>query len=519
MTKLSYLIHLLEPLLVAQADTGEENSAISLPFIPGSTIRGALISRYLQRNPTSDPASDEITQRLFFNGSVCYLNAYPWQEPTRLLPKPLSWFTEKIWVDLDGVEIRDMAVKADPDTPDSDPEQPKPPSGEFCWTNDTNAMLYTPPRQVNVHIALEDSNRRDERNQVFRYDALAEGEVFAGIILAEADDDLKTIQSLFEPREIHFGRAHTAGYGRVKIDIAKNIDHSWIEYIPNDELKNGDVAITLLSDAILRGAKGQVGSDVLPALARALGLSHNAVPKMRFYRMHLVAGFNRKWSLPLVQNWALKSGSVFVYPSKAVGDVEALRDSVAKGIGERCVEGFGRVAINWQAQPVLRRKSYYPSKPLSRPPLSQDSKEIARQMAERRLRILLDRKLVTAVNDVNLKMDTLPKNAQLSRVRTAAQQALLKGDIDSIFKHMANLNKGAKRQFEVARADNISLLQWINDRIENLDIKEWVWQSDIMPSVAGETTEITKELKVEYTARLIDGVMKKAIRYNKKEVA
>jgi hypothetical protein len=37
--------------------------------------------------------------------------------------------------------------------------------------------------------------------------------------------------------------------------------------------------------------------------------------------------------------------------------------------------------------------------------------------------------------------------------------------------------------------------------------------------VAGETTEITKELKVEYTTRLIDGVMKKAIRYNKKEVA
>ena len=47
MKAIPYRLHLLEPVLVSQAESGEENSAVGLPFIPGSAIRGALVARYL----------------------------------------------------------------------------------------------------------------------------------------------------------------------------------------------------------------------------------------------------------------------------------------------------------------------------------------------------------------------------------------------------------------------------------------------------------------------------------------
>ena len=57
MIALSFELCLKEPLL-ATALEGDPNSAVSLPFIPGSMLRGALIGRYLARCGTSDLAAD-----------------------------------------------------------------------------------------------------------------------------------------------------------------------------------------------------------------------------------------------------------------------------------------------------------------------------------------------------------------------------------------------------------------------------------------------------------------------------
>ncbi|MBU2611009.1 MAG: hypothetical protein KJ606_08725 [Chloroflexi bacterium] len=504
MKALTYHLRLLEPVLVAQAESGEENSAISLPFIPGSALRGALIARYLRDHYTDDLAGDDTARRLFFDGSVCYLNAYPWIEHYRLLPKPMSWFTEKIHVDTEGAEIWDLAVNPEP-------EQPKSPKEEFCKLTERDTILYSPSRQVNVHIALQDPNRRGAENTVYRYDALAEGEVFAGVVLAEDEADLKTIQFLFKPDEIHIGRAHTAGYGRVKI-VAQPIIPSWDEYTPGEDPENGKTIVTFLSDIILRGKNGQLGGGVFPAVAQVLGLPEGIKPENVYFRLRLVAGFNRKWSLPLVQTWAIEAGSTFVYKTEAGADPEVLHARVEKGIGERRVEGFGRVAINWQTQPEVKRTGYR-SDLVSPPTLSPASKELAGEMAKRRLRILLDSKLVAAVNGVGLN-ENLPQNAQLSRVRNAVQQALLKKNISLISDHLNNLKKVARNQFETARAANIPMLNWITERVEKQDVLEQIWRSDPMPAVAGETALLTDDLKIEYTARLIDGVMKKAIRQN-----
>ncbi|MDX9955153.1 MAG: CRISPR-associated RAMP protein Csx10, partial [Anaerolineae bacterium] len=84
MKALTYQLRLLEPVLVSQAETGEENSAIGLPFVPGSAVRGALAARYAQAHPQGDLAEDPATRALFLDGTVTFLNAYPAPDGRRL---------------------------------------------------------------------------------------------------------------------------------------------------------------------------------------------------------------------------------------------------------------------------------------------------------------------------------------------------------------------------------------------------------------------------------------------------
>lgn len=509
MNAITYRLRLLEPLLVSQAESGEENSAIGLPFIPGSAMRGALAARYLLASPTSDPAVDTTFRRHFLDGSVCFLNAYPWRENERSLPRPHSWMTEKDEADGDSGCAVDWAVD-----PDLELDRPKAVGGEFCALVEDTAYMVSPERQVNVHISLQDANQRGDENTVYRYDALAAGEVLAGAIVSNDDELLKRMMTSLDTSEITLGTAHRAGYGRVQIEDVRLSQGTWDEYSPADDQEDDEIVVTLLSDAIIRGRKGQVDGDIGAALAAILKIS--ALKPDRCYQsLHLVGGYNRKWNLPLPQTWALEMGSTFVFPAGSF-DPDDLQRLAEMGIGERRAEGFGRLAVNWQSHAELRwEKAEKPE--VAMVALSEESKALAQRMANRRLRLLLDRKLTAAVNNARLGAQ-LPQNSQLSRVRSAAQQALVARNFDALSKHLANL-KGSREQFEKARVGNTPLERWIKERIENLDmeIQFQLGQPPVLPEVVGQKAQLTRELKIEYAARLIDGVMKKAAKLNQKK--
>jgi CRISPR-associated protein Csx10 len=527
MKALTYQLRLLEPVLVSQAETGEENSAIGLPFVPGSALRGAVVARYLEHNDPGDLAEEAETRALFLDGTVAFLNAYPCPEGVRLLPRPFSWFTEKNLAGEKTGTLYDWAVDDSVQL-----EQPKPPKdAEFCALTapespelsaeealealaagkepePPQAQFYTSAREVNVHIALVDQNLRTDANKVYRYDALAAGEALAGAIIAPDEFDLEPLRALLaENPDLYLGGAHTAGYGHAQVESPAVIE-GWTEYAAMDAL--GDtVIVTLLSDTILRGPDGQFSADLDGALARVLGLAD--LKAMRKYqRVALVGGFNRKWGLPLVQTWALQAGSVFVYAADQV-DAGHLRTLAAGGLGERRAEGFGRIAVNWHMANAVawrRLKRQEPREPVG---LSEDSRKLAQRMAQRHLENLLERGLTTIISGISISRP--PENAQLARVRNAAQQALLNKDLKPVEDHLKAL-KDARDQFERARVAGISMLDWLNARLKEQDIQQQLLPQTVLPPIAGVRAEFTPELRVQYTARLIDGVMKKAIRQN-----
>ncbi len=536
MKAITFLIRLVEPVLATQAQSGEANSAITYPFIPGSMLRGALIARFQNGQPID--AGKKKIQNLFFNGTVRYLNAYlahPAND-SRSLPRPLSWFVPKDEADRPEVDISDFAIEVEQWT-----TPPKSPGlGEFCWASDEAVQLGTPILQATVHNLSTDRNRKYETaSQVFRYDSIAAGEVFAGVIVADDDDLLlKEIKPLLEQRGLNLGGSRTTGYGQAEIfDIQEQDD--WREFIPDsfsgpsdgvidefldflDDEEVSDVAspaegefagsssdqvvLTCLSDLILLGSERRFCKKWQELIG--------AEPNKTFQRLRLVGGFNRKWGLPLPQAWAIQAGSVFVFPAAYK---DKLEERVEKGMGERRTEGFGRIAVNWHIRPKLsQRQLPLPEIKVSVPAeLSTESKKLAQRMAGRQLQARLDYALVEKINSLSSDLRGLPSPAQLSRARLAARRAWLNNDLTEITRHFENLSNLTQREWEDARIKGHKLKTWILDQIEKGDVLSL---GPIKPAVAKEEAAFSPRLINQTKARLIEGVLQRAVKKAKNKV-
>jgi CRISPR-associated protein Csx10 len=494
---LTFTVRLLQPLLVTEPGAGEENASRAFDFIPGGALRGEVLNRYLRQNKVADAAADPACRKLFFDGSVRYLNAYPLNRlGTRTLPRPLSWRIPKDSRGDPNATVYDLAA-ADKNWDDlpglSAPREP------FCWRDQGFAELDEPARYLGFHSSSATRNVKGKgKSTVYRYEAIAAGQDFGAVILSNDGSLLRSLVPLVDGIETAMGGSRSAGYGAVHFeDVA--IVSDWHEY-ENDEVPDDDVAIvTLVSDAVLRDHAGQPTTD----LDRVLGWRHVKA----FHRTRLIGGFNQKWGLPLVQVPALQAGSVVVYRA-GEADRQVLLQAQEEGIGERRLEGFGRVAINWHTRPTLQRRVVPRTPSVATLALTLESRALAQQMADRMLRAALDQKLLRALDD--LRISTPPSNAQLSHFRVALRRASQDADAKRILDHLARLNKRSKQQFEQARIYGKRLSDWLHEGIEQGRIwDEWL-NPTALPSIAGVTAQPTDRLKLEYTVRLLDALFKRA---------
>jgi CRISPR-associated protein Csx10 len=500
MKALTFELYLLEPLLATRLGGGDPNSAVGFEYIPGSMVRGMVIARYRQKRTVD--AADATFRRIFLDGHVRFLNAYPQVLGERALPTPLSWRVEK---DNDK-PIYDFAMEAaNSDRQWKNVKQP------FCylWQDDEGRCkteLCSPNRQISIHTARGNRQRTTEgESTVFRYEAISPEQTFCGVILAEEENDLTELKKWMpEGSFFSLGGSHLAGYGQVRLKNVM-IQDDWQEYKPiENEIDR--IIVTLLSDVSIRDPRtGAYVTTLEPVLGQ--------LPKEEaFINTHVVGGFNRKWNLPLPQTLAIQAGSVFVYPANQ-GLLERLHSLVNVGIGERLAEGFGRIAVNWHAAAEI-----FPvdkSQPI--PPMSFVLKdgaciELAQKMVLRMLREQLDQKLVVAVNGLKMQHPpNIPSNAQLSRMRIVARQAFSEKKPQILIQHLGEMKKAAKDQFQRAWIGNQRLDEWLHSRAGNV---QSIWQyikMDQKPNIGGIEPDL-EALALEYTIRLIDGLLRKTLK-------
>jgi CRISPR-associated protein Csx10 len=533
---ITFILETQQPVL-ATSFQGDPNSDVSYPYIPGSMIRGALIGRYLKRHPElgedflSDAALNKKVKSLFFNGKTRYLNAYLFcsKQKKRTLPVPLAWYKEKDDELPTPQETRSLDVR---DLSQYVPEQVslKSLSQRFCTVNERQVVLYREKRRINIHNLRDRAKGRSSptkrdpaTNQViqegegaiFRYEALDVQQAFQAIILCE-DDDAETIESLLKPADIWLGGSRSAGYGHIKINAAKchNIeDWNEIDIKPENRVNRQKLKITLLSDTIIRDRCGQF--SVTPCLVKQAIEDKLAVqlPEATnvFISSTVVGGFNQKWGLPLPQVPVLSAGSIFVFDAQLT--TEQIKTLETEGIGDRCIDGFGRVCVNWLGE--YREFSARPPESIKKNiHLDEKSRDLAGQMAENILRQKLEQFLVDKVSDI--KIQGKITNSQLSRLEIVARKGLTNPpSFLPIIELLSSLTSHASEQYRNTKVSGDKSLEqqlkdWLIDPIKS---SSWLNNShELEVNVAGVTRKLEpdSDLVKEYTLRLIMAVAKKA---------
>jgi CRISPR-associated protein Csx10 len=511
--------------VLATSFQGDPNSDVSYPYIPGSMLRGALIGRYLKRHHSKDDdiLQDEQVQRLFFNGTTRFLNAYLEGQGKRTLPVPRSWRKEK------GIDLPCSIFDLSQNVPEG--KSLKSVDGEFCTAQSSLATLYAVEKRINIHNLrhrrrgravldkLDSAGKVVEagEGEVFRYEAIDAGQTFQAMILC-SDADEHTLKELLTPSDLWLGGSQSAGYGHTKI-VKSNSAANWNEVeIPAVERCDCEtLTITLLSDLILQNEHGQYVADPI-LVAQALELPKENL--ISYTHTTLIGGFNRKWGLPLPQVQALAAGSVLAFKETPV-TAEKVADWETQGLGDRRAEGFGRIAINWLGEyetfsAVLPKSDSSKNSKIS---LGEGSRQLAEQMAERLMRQKLEQILIDQVGRTSIDSINSISNSQLSRLILVARQALtLKTrEMKNIQSLLDNLPANAAGQFERTRMNGSqkSLMQQLRDWIE--DPKAWISNPPLV-TIANVTMELSDRLAREYTLRLIMAVAKKATKEKQSEV-
>lgn len=558
MYTLTYHLRLLQPLLVSMLDPGDENASRSLNFVPGSVMRGALANRYFaSRNlPNDEAAVDEQSRDLFFNNAVRFLDCMPADEDgKRTFPIPLAWFAEK-----DGLaewnqtkdsgatlRVKDGArVDALSGLNDAKPIHAE---AAFCQVGSDgeatlSSQLYQPKRESQTHIYRPHKRRNiDSKRErgVFTYESLAADQLFCGVVLVQTREQADVIHALLSEKNVLLlGRSRSAGYGQVQIEsISKPQpgchEMSILDVLTPVEMEddNGVVSryfvVTLLSDMLLRdGELGQFANDPSPALGIKPD-DEGRTWSTCFRQMQALGGFNRKWRMPIVQVASLRAGSVFVYSADRV-DVSRLRDALENGIGERLNDGFGRIAVNLHdGRDVIVRGAQSKRPELIGPGAvhPEQTDAIAGLILETVARRKMDQAVTEVAKSITIKR--APSNAMLSRVRIAARQSALSQSLQPLERFLQEVKgdgksrKPAQVALEEACIKEISLEKWIRDRVDKRDVSaqlQLAAHQQRPMQLAGATMDLNglpDELRSEFTARLIERVVKLAIKNNRKD--
>lgn len=522
MKAITFVLETQQPVL-ATSFQGDPNSDVSYSYLPGSMIRGALIGRYLQRHQpqNTDILTDETVRQLFFNGSTRYLNAYLYsQNQRRTLPLPKSWIKEK------KAELKDSKSMSVYDLSVEEPELESPkPVGDYFWEKDSSGsvILYTVNRRINIHNLRDRRKGRsapDKLNpttnkvvetrdgEIFRYEALDAGQSFQAVILC-ADIDVALFQKLLDPPDIWIGGSQSAGYGHHKISNISIYDEWHETNIPVEKRQENttSLSITLLSDLIVRDKSGQY-APIPPThlLSECLGVSLKL--QSSYVGFTTIGGFNRKWGLPLAQVPAIEAGSVFVYDYVDELTTEQILTLEWEGIGERRVEGFGRIAVNFlDSDNFLVKLPKVVNRPIERAIKSDYSRILVSQMAEKIMRNKLENLLISKVENNPLSENKIT-NSQLSRLVLVAREALSKKSREPIDELLRNLTKSSRTQFNRTQIGTQSLPDCLQ---EWLDEPRKIWREDIQPVTIGEVTlNLSEELAMEYALRLIMAIAKQA---------
>jgi CRISPR-associated protein Csx10 len=485
---LHYRLHLHSPAIVSTL-SGDPSSAATQPFIPGSTLRGALAARLLTNGISGE--SDEF-HRLILSGAVRYLHAYPELAGDRSLPVSLSWKRLKAERD----QVHDLAafsghVDVSLDTEDFDwPKEALSTVSEPFNSASVSSgarIIATPLIDTRLHQQQDRVKGRPWKDDnehrhgvIFAYEYLEADQLFRGVIQINsgADADVERVKSLLGIAPILVGRSRRAGYGgEAAVEFVRQ---SKREYENASEAVRGDIpegkCFRLLLASAYIGRHPETGQIDPCALHLELQGRLSATVERTRWAFETVGAFNQKWRLEVPQVQAVAAGAVLVLRSTAPISVDTLRTIEHEGLGERRCEGFGRILF-LEHSDDNRELLLKDPKPVTRPTEDRESGDDKQlQFLEQRIVLAAARAELDRVAAIDLagQAKKRPTSSLLGRLRTLFRGVRDEQSAQSALANLATwcgnggdaLKERARDQLKKYTVPDRSLFEWLQKLAE-----------------------------------------------------
>jgi CRISPR-associated protein Csx10 len=376
------LIRTDEPLVLARRN--ETGSLFETQhFIPGTRLRGAFASQFVNQNGLTDPETYAQFVRFFFRNTVEFANLYPALRKDVYLysaiPAPKDFLTCKIYSGFGKGRHRAKGFAGQPVNIPT-----------YCWHDDCNGKQialqtlsdfvaieedslreHTVSSRSEMHQQIDQLTQRVDEDNLFGYTVLKTGQYFVGELQFDDEETWSSFQKLTAiPPEtnksftLHLGKALRRGYGQVTACWQLCDDqepHILNRLFLSQRVNNPQqiLTMTLLTDAIIVDEWGRhLNSFECAWLQQELGLQIQPKSLNVFAQTRQVDGFNTYLGVSRSRDIALVAGSAVGFkllnpPDDWLSHLEKIEQH---GIGLRRREGFGRVVFN---HPIYAEESLH----------------------------------------------------------------------------------------------------------------------------------------------------------------
>ncbi len=334
---LVYYIKALEDIKLAKT-IAQIDSEGSMNYITGSSIRGAYIYKYINEYGVKN-INEGVHRDKLLKGGIKFLNAYPVYEGERSIPFPKCYFCPKEKIkEFEYIDSVDLSVGLDTELEEG---FEKARFSEFVQLDEGNYRKVNVEKISNLHI-----NKKEDKNKLFRYEAIKKGQIFKGIIKVEDEKYIEEVKDLLEESIVYIGGSKGSGYGKSLIYNMKIVDENpEFKQFQNNYNFDNYIYLIALSDIIYRTNLGEYRTFIDEEfIEKSLGLEKGKYIDSSI-ETNNITSFNNKWNCYLPQIVAIKAGSIFKY--KVTGEInkKAVKRFMDEGIGERKLDGFGRFVI------------------------------------------------------------------------------------------------------------------------------------------------------------------------------
>lgn len=334
---LSYDIEAIENIKFSKPNS-EINYEESLSYIPGTSLRGAYIYEFIKENNIEDINIEPYKSKLLL-GDINFLNAYPINENKRSFPLPKCFLAKK--EDMrNQKDSLDLKIVNGLKENELDIGYKKMRISEFVIDIDKeNLKKVNIEKENNLHI-----NKKEETNLLFRYEYISKGQKFRAVVKIK-ENEIEEFKNLMTDKYLYLGGSKGSGYGRCFISNIKEIKKE-IE-IEKENIKDIEKSFYILadSDIVYRNKKGRYSTELdSEYIGEALGVEGLKLVDSSIGTVN-ITNFNNKWNCNTANIIGIEKGSIFKYEIENKIEKEKFEKLMDFGIGERKIDGFGRIKI------------------------------------------------------------------------------------------------------------------------------------------------------------------------------